>query len=148
MLNTKDYDQFSPRGTPISDDEFSVDYSVGIPPSEPTGDLNGSPNFSDKYVPPPPAPASNIALEGVTPPKISSLVDTTQEGDVTPRKRQPYQIKKSPKDVWERDSDNKLNKVQLNKLNHELYDLTFGTQKVPPMDQKISRNSMRFNFKQ
>ena len=28
-LNTKDDDYFSPRGAPISDDELSVDYSVG-----------------------------------------------------------------------------------------------------------------------
>ena len=34
LLNTKDCDNFYPIGTTISDDELSVDYSVGCPPSE------------------------------------------------------------------------------------------------------------------
>ena len=33
-LNAKDDDNFSPRGSPILDDELSVEYSVGHPPSE------------------------------------------------------------------------------------------------------------------
>ena len=69
MLNTKDYYHFSPRGSPISDDEMSVDFFVGLPPSE-----------SEVYeaVSPKPAPAPNIDPEGVTHPNTSPIVDTTQ----------------------------------------------------------------------
>ena len=37
MLNTKDGNHFSPRVAPISDDELSVDSSLGCPPSESEG---------------------------------------------------------------------------------------------------------------
>ena len=67
---------FYPRGVPISDDELSVDSSVGHQHSE----LEGY-----EAVSPPPDPAPNIAPEGVTPPNTPPIVDTTQEGGATPR---------------------------------------------------------------
>ena len=118
MLTTKDDDHFSPRGAPISDDELSVDSSVGRPHSESEGDASVSPL---------PAPAPNMASEGVTPLNTSTIGDNNQEGDATPRKCQPYQKKQRNKDVWERGSNNKLKQVQLNKLNWELYALDFGS---------------------
>ena len=66
---------FYPRGVPISDDELSVDSSVGHQHSE----LEGY-----EAVSPPPDPAPNIAPEGVTRRNAYSIVDTTQEGDATP----------------------------------------------------------------
>ena len=52
------------------------------------------------------------------------------------------------KAVWGHVRDNKLNQVLLNKLNREFYDLTFGTQNVPPITHKMSKNWMHLNYKQ
>ena len=38
--------------------------------------------------------------------------------------------------------------MELNKLNRQIYTLTFGPQTVPPMAQKMSKNRMRLNYKQ
>ena len=51
-LNTNDDNRFSSRGAPIPDDELSVDYYVGLPPSKSVGGLNGSHKFFDKAVSP------------------------------------------------------------------------------------------------
>ena len=59
MLNTKDDNNFSPRGPTISDDELIVDYSVELPPSSSEGDI---------AVSNPPFPAPNNDLELVKPP--------------------------------------------------------------------------------
>ena len=40
-----------------------------------------------------------------------------------------------------------MKRVELNKLNRKLYTLNFGTHTIPPMDQKISKKRMRFNYK-
>ena len=107
-LNKKDDDIFSPRGDPISDNEFSVDSYVGCPTWESEG---------YEYVFTLPTTATHISPEGVTPTNNSPIGDNTQEGDATPIQHQPYQRNQWPEAVWERCSDNKIKKVQLNKFN-------------------------------
>ena len=41
-----------------------------------------------------------------------------------------------------------MKRVELNKLNRQLYALTFGPKTVPPMAQKMSKKKMRLNYKQ
>ena len=38
--------------------------------------------------------------------------------------------------------------VELNKLNRQLYALTFVMDNIPPIDQKMSKKRMRLNYKQ
>ena len=38
--------------------------------------------------------------------------------------------------------------VELNKLNRHIYASTFGLQTIKPMEQKMSRKRMHFNYKQ
>jgi len=56
--------------------------------------------------------------------------------------------KQWPEAVWEQGSDGKLNRVALNKLNRQLYALTFGPQTIPPMAQKMSKKKMQLNYTQ
>ena len=78
-LNTKYNSHFPQRGTPISDDELSVDSSVGSLPQESSGGLNGPHKFSNEAVSPPPDTAPNIYPEADKPPNNSSVGDTTKE---------------------------------------------------------------------
>ena len=78
---------FSPRGDPVSDNELGVDSSVGISPLELEGDINGSPNFPDESVSPPPDNVPHISPERATPPNTYPVVDNTQYGAATLRKR-------------------------------------------------------------
>ena len=82
-MNTKDDDNFSPRVSPISDDEIGFDSYVGRPPSESEG---------YKSVSPPP----NISIEGVKPPNTSPIGDNTQEGADFPRKIDPISGSSKP----------------------------------------------------
>ena len=40
-----------------------------------------------------------------------------------------------------------MKQVERNKLNMQIYALTFGTQAIPTMDQKLSKKRMRLNYK-
>ena len=51
-------------------------------------------------------------------------------------------------EVWERGKYGKMKRLELNKLNRQLYDLTFGPQTIPPMDQKMSKKRMCLNYNQ
>ena len=62
------------------------------------------------------------------------------------RKRK-YQRKQFPEAVWGRGNDNKIKRVELNKLNRQLYDLTFVPQTIPIMTHKMSKNNIRLNYK-
>ena len=118
-MNTKYDNQFSPRGAQISYEELSVDSSIGHPHSESEGDLNGSPKISDEAVSTPPDTSPKIAPEGATPPNNYPVGDNTKEVASMSRQRRTYQQKKWIKSVWERGSDNKLKRFQLNKSNWE-----------------------------
>ena len=69
------------------------------------------------------------------------------EGSQSEPKRK-YQHKKCPQAVWERFSDGKMKRVELNKFNRQLFALTFSMQTIPPMDHKMPKKMMHFNYKQ
>jgi len=140
-LNKPDNTPFT--GAPISDDESS-DSSVGVP-SESEGDLIA---ITDEGPPSSPPPAPNISQ-----PSQPSPLNTSPEGDTShegapavPRRKNTR--KQCPEAVWERGRDGKMKCVELNKLNRQLYALTFGPKTVPPMAQKMSKKKMRLNYKQ
>ena len=41
-----------------------------------------------------------------------------------------------------------MKRVEFNKLNRQLYELTFGPQTIPPMAQKMSKKNIRLNYNQ
>jgi len=57
-------------------------------------------------------------------------------------------LKHWPAAVWERGSNGKLKRVALNKLNRQLYALTFGLQTIPSMAQKMSKKKTWLNYTQ
>ena len=71
----------------------------------------------------------------------------SREGDQADPKRK-YQRRQWPKAVWERGKNGRMKRVELNKLNWNLYALTFGPQTIPPMAQKMSKKIMRLSYKQ
>ena len=73
--------------------------------------------------------------------------DTSHEGaPAVPRRKNT--CKQWPEAVWERGRDGKMKRVELNKLNRQLYALTFGPKTVPPMAQPLSKKKMRLNYKE
>ena len=60
----------------------------------------------------------------------------------------PKHKKQLPKSVWEQRNNGKMKLVQFNKLNRQIYALTFGPKTIPPMAQKMSKKKMRLNYKQ
>ena len=60
--------------------------------------------------------------------------DTSPEGAKSKRTRKQW-----PEAVWERGSDGKMKRVELSKLNRDLYHLMFGPQTVLPMAQKMPK---------
>jgi hypothetical protein len=140
-LNKPDNTPFT--GAPISDDESS-DSSVGVP-SEAEGD---SIAITDEGPPSSPPPAPNIPQ-----PSQPSPLNTSPEGDTSHEGAPAVPTRKNtrkqwPEAVWERGRDGKMKRVELNKLNRQLYALTFGPKTVPPMAQKMSKKKMRLNYKQ
>jgi hypothetical protein len=130
-------------GAPISDDE-SCDSSVRLP-SESEGDLI---DLTDEGPPGSPPPAPTISQ-----PSQPLLLNSSPEGDsshegapAVPRCK--YTCKQWPEAVWERGRDGKMKRVESNKLNRQLYALTFGPKTAPPLAQKMSKKKMCLNYKQ
>ena len=145
-LNSKDNDVTPFTGAPISDDESSDDDSLldDNPPTESEGD---NVTFVDDDGPPDtPPPAPNISTNSPEgdPSQPTTLI-TSPEGDASREGAQ--RRKKYPKAVWERGSDGKLRRVDLSKVNRQLYALTFGPHTTPPMAKKLSKKRMRLNYK-
>ena len=130
-LNVKD-DAGPPIGAHVSDDESSIDSLLEHPTTESEGDFD-SPNDIPQPSPSSPTLPWNASPEG----------DTSPEGAKSKRTRKQW-----PEAVWERGSDGKMKRVELSKLNRDLYHLTFGPQTVPPMAQKLSKKKKRLNYKQ
>ena len=78
-----------------------------------------------------------------TPQYTSPQVDTNHEGSP---KRVPGQHKQWPETVWGRHYG-KLRRVAVNKLNYEVYALTFGPHHMPAQENNQSKNSKRFYYK-
>ena len=135
-----------PTSAPVSDDKSSIDYLLGHTPTEPEGDfVSGDADYGPSN---PPSPSSSI-LYKITPPSHPSPPNTSQGGDIyqyEPKRK--YQRKQCPEAVLEQVNDGKMKRVEFNKLNRQLYDLTFGPQNIPSMSQKIPKKRISFNYKQ
>ena len=146
-LGAKDDDRV-PEGAHISDDEESVDSSVG-PLSESEGEIferDGSPQRDDDVARTPPPPPLNSAPEGATAPQPHPPEQASEGAGPRTSRRRP---KKWPSPAWERDKDSgKLRRLELNKLNRELFALTCGPQNPPPKAKKLSKKRKRLNYKQ
>ena len=146
-MGAKD-DDWVPEGAHISDDEESVDSSVG-PLSESEGEIfkrDGSPQRDDDVARTPPPPPLNSAPEGATAPQPHPPEQASEGAGPHTSRRRP---KKWPSPAWERDKDSgKLRRLELNKLNRELFALTCGPQNPPPKAKKLSKKRKRLNYKQ
>ena len=134
-----------PKGDTVSDDDSSVDSSLGHPPTESKGCFvsGGADDGPSNY----PSTAYKItSLSQRLPPNTSQEGDISQEGAKADPKRK-YKRKQWPGAVWEQGNYGKMKHVGLNKWNSQLYALTFGTQTIPPMNQKISKKMIRLNNK-
>ena len=63
-------------------------------------------------------------------------------------KRKKAPPKQWPEAVLDQGSDGKLKRVALNKLNMQLYALTFGPHTIPPIAQNMLKRKMRLNYNQ
>ena len=152
-------------GAVISDSEDDSSVVSASSESEGGGYNNNAYNDDDSLpaVPPPinvpegaPPPAPNIVPEGaVGGPRRSSR----QRKGPRDRLIESCHVRNShPEHVWKPNSDGKLEKLnlwayrqsltKLDKLNRDIFTLTFGKREVPPMAKILSRKKQRLKYKQ
>ena len=137
---TEDKKSRLPTNAPVSDDKSSIDSLLLHTTTESEGDFfsvdadDGPSNSQSPYY-------------KIPSPSQPSPPNTSQEGDQAEPKRK-YQRKQWPEAVWGKGNGGKMKRVKLNKLNRQLYALTLGPQPIPPMDRKISKKRMCFNYNQ
>ena len=123
---------------PVSDDNSSVYSLLGHPPIESerdfvSGDADDGPS---NY----PSTASKILSPShPSPPNTSQEEYISLEVAKYEDPKRKYYRKQWPEGLWERGNNGKMNHVELNKLNRQLYELNFGPQNIPQMENTFSK---------
>jgi len=143
-----------PGVAPISDDG-SVDSSLFSHASESEGDIWGNNNYdgdaSNAHEGANLVPPDFDGNEGVQP---TPNINITQAPEGAHR-RNRGKAKVYPPAVWHRGADGKMERISLSvirkeyeKLNRDMFALTFGQQDKPPMAQNMSKKQQRLKYKQ